>query len=466
MIPVIAIVGRPNVGKSSLFNGLTQTHDAVVEDMPGVTRDRHYGKGRLGSSPYMVIDTGGIGMGEEGLEGLTAQQATQAISEAHVVLFIVDARAGLVSADQLIAASLRRLNKSIILVVNKVDGLNPDIAISDFHSLGLGKPIPISSAHHHNFDVLVETFSSYFPKDITAPLEDTEGIKIAIVGKPNAGKSTLINRFLGEERVIVSDVPGTTRDSIYVSLERLGKKYILIDTAGVRRRSQIIDKVEKISVVKTLQAIDDASVVVFLIDARQNISEQDLNLLGFVIELGKALVVAINKWDGLRPDDREAVKKALDRRCGFINFAKTRFISALHGTGVGDLFEDVDVAYGSAMKKASTPLLNRLLQQATQQHQPPMIKGHRIKLRYAHQGGHNPPVIVIHGNQTKNLPGSYIRFLQAFFRKALRLVGTPVQFEFKEGENPYHKGNKRPVTISVSPKRALARTAKRKPKKT
>jgi len=460
MIPVIAIVGRPNVGKSSLFNCLTQTHDALVEDMPGVTRDRHYGKGRLGHLPYMVIDTGGIGMGEEGIEALTAQQAEQAIREADVVLFVVEARSGLVTADQLIAKALRKLSKKIILVVNKIDGLNADVASSDFHSLGLGKPVPVSSAHHQNLDALVKAFTSYFPAKVEALSEEISGIKIAIVGKPNAGKSTLVNRLLGEERVIVSDIPGTTRDSIYISLERMGKHYILIDTAGVRRRSHVIDRVEKISVVKTLQAIDDANVVIFLVDARENITEQDLSLLGVVIDLGKALVFAVNKWDGLESRQREAVKKTLDRRCGFINFAKTRFISALHGTAVGDLFGDVEKAYQSAMKKVSTPMLNRLLQNAIQQHQPPMVNGRRIKLRYAHQGGHNPPVIVIHGNQVNNLPGSYSRYLQAFFRKALRLIGTPIQFEFREGENPYHKEDKRPVRASLSEKRKLVRQKK------
>jgi GTP-binding protein len=441
MIPAIAIVGRPNVGKSTLFNCLTQSRDAVVADIPGVTRDRQYGHGKRGDKPYVVIDTGGMGDEKAGIEALTIQQAEQAITEANVILFVVDARRGMVPADKVIAKQLRKLNKPILLVVNKIDDVDPNLILGDFHGLGLTQPIAISAVHQRGIDEVVNQLQQYLPEIIPPPVE--QGIKIAIAGKPNVGKSTLVNRMLGEERVIVYDLPGTTRDSIYIPLERFGKKYTVIDTAGLRRRSHVTETLEKISIVKTLQSIEEANVVIFLIDARSGVTEQDLHLLGFIIERGKALVVAVNKWDGLTVSERADVKRGIDRRLPFIDFAKLRFISALHGTGVGDLFEDVQKAYASATKKLPTPVLNEILHKAIMAHQPPMMHGHRIKLRYAHAGGHNPPLIIIHGNQVNNLPDSYRRYLINFFRKALRLVGTPIRFEFKEGNNPFkNKSNK------------------------
>lgn len=439
MIPVVAIVGRPNVGKSTLFNCLTQSRDAVVANIPGVTRDRIYGKGCLTDRPYVVIDTGGIGGEDAGIEGLTIQQADQAISEANLILFVVDARSGLMTADQQIAEKLRKLNKVVLLVVNKTDGLDEDTVLLDFYNLGMQHIIGISSSHKQGIDALVIEMLRHFPVlELSSEEQEADmGIKIAIAGRPNVGKSTLVNRMLGEERVIVFDLPGTTRDSVFIPLERFGKKYTLIDTAGLRRRSHITEVIEKISVVKTLQSIEEANVVIFIIDAITGVSEQDLNLLGFVLESGKSIVIAINKWDGLTVSHREEIKRELDRRLQFLDFAKIRFISALHGTGVGDLFNDVKKAYDSAMKAMPTPLLTRLLERAVKQHQPPITHGHRIKLRYAHAGGHNPPIIVIHGNQTKSLPESYIRYLQSFFRKTLRLIGTPIRLELKESENPY-----------------------------
>ncbi|HEV2614708.1 MAG TPA: ribosome biogenesis GTPase Der [Gammaproteobacteria bacterium] len=433
MIPVIAIVGRPNVGKSTLFNCLTQSRDAMVADIPGVTRDRIYGRGKVGDKPYIIIDTGGIGIDEEGVDELTAQQAEQAISESNIILFIVDARAGLMPADKFIAKKLRKLNKDLILVINKSEGMDQDNLDAEFKLLGFKNKINISASHRENINDLVEKFPDI---DEENP-EIHEGIKVAIVGKPNVGKSTLVNRILGEERVIVFDSPGTTRDSIFIPFERNNKKYTLIDTAGVRRKSHIKEAIEKISVVKTLQAIEEANVILFLVDARSGLTEQDLGLLGFVLSLGKALVIAINKWDGLEKYDREQIKNKLDRKLVFIDFAEIKFISALHGTGVGELFKDLNKAYDSAMKEMPTPLLTKILEKAVKQHQPPLVGGRRIKLRYAHAGGHNPPLIIIHGTQTEKLPDSYRRYLSGYYRKTLKLIGTPVQVNFKEGANPF-----------------------------
>jgi len=433
MIPVIAIVGRPNVGKSTLFNCLTQSRDAMVADIPGITRDRIYGRGRVGDKPYIIIDTGGIGIDEEGVDELTAKQADQAISESNIILFVVDARAGLMPADKAIAKKLRKLNKDLILVINKSEGLDQEDLDTEFDKLGFKNKINISASHRENINNLVEKF----PEAEETLDEKDMGIKVAIVGKPNVGKSTLVNRILGEERVIAFDSPGTTRDSIYIPFERNNKKYTLIDTAGVRRKSHIKEVIEKISVVKTLQAIEEAHVVLFLVDARTNLTEQDLGLLGFILSLGKALVIAINKWDGLEKYDREQIKNKLDRKLVFIDFAEIKFISALHGTGVGDLFGDIRRAYDSAMKDMPTPLLTKILEKAVIKHQPPLVGGRRIKLRYAHAGGHNPPLIIIHGTQTEKLPDSYRRYLSGVYRKALKLIGTPVQISFKEGANPF-----------------------------
>jgi len=435
--PVIAIVGRPNVGKSTLFNCFTKSRDAIVADQPGLTRDRQYGYGVFEDRSFIVVDTGGIGVEEETLDNLMAKQSWQAINESDVIIFLVDARDGLTAADQIIAKKLRTSNKPILLVMNKIDGLDAHVAAADFHALGLGEPIAIAAAHRRGINVLLEKVLVKFPPVEEKIAEEKAGIKIAIVGKPNVGKSTLVNRLLGEERVVVYDEPGTTRDSIFVHLERRGKHYIIIDTAGVRRRRKVTEAIEKFSVIKALQAIDEANVVVFLIDAREGVAEQDLKLLGHIIDSGKALVIAVNKWDGLAEEEKEWVKRELQRRLIFVNYAKWHFISALHGSGVGNLFASIEQAYSAAMKSVSTSQITRILQQIVAAHPPPLVKGRRIKLRYAHIGGHNPPIIVIHGKQVEALPGSYKRYLENAFRKALQLIGTPIRIELKSGENPF-----------------------------
>lgn len=452
MIPVIAIVGRPNVGKSTLFNCLTGTRQALVADQPGVTRDRQYGQGQFGNHRFIVIDTGGIGHADDVMSDLTAQQTRQAIMESDHILFMVDAQSGCTAADEIIAQQLRTRAKSVTLVVNKVDNPQIELSAPEFYSLGFENLFSISASHTRGIDQLLSKILAQYNESPIEELTEQQSIKVAIVGKPNAGKSTLVNRLLGEERVIVYDLPGTTRDSLYIPFERLGQHYTLIDTAGVRRKRSVEEFVEKISIIKTLQAISDAHVVIMLIDARSNISEQDLHLLGFIIEAGKSLVIAVNKWDNLNVSQKERVRSELDRRLKFIDFAKIIMISALHGTGVGDLYKLIQQAYRSATKKLVTPELTRILERAVITHQPPLVHGRRVKLRYAHAGGHNPPVIVIHGNQANSLPSSYCRFLEGFFRHALRLVGTPIRIEFKEGINPY-AGKKNVLTESQKRKR-------------
>lgn len=437
MLPTIVIVGRPNVGKSTLFNALTRTRAALVADYPGLTRDRLYGECRLTERPCMIVDTGGLEEKSQGISTLMAEQTQQAVRDADYVIFLVDARSGLTGADQTIAQQLRELNKPVVLVVNKVDGLEPAVAMSDFYTLGLGEPQPVTASHGHGVETLINTILPKIPIAEDEVSKEEPGIKIALIGRPNVGKSTLINRMLGEERVVVFDQPGTTRDSIYIPYTRHGKAYVLIDTAGVRRRRSITEGIEKFSVIKTLQAIEAANVVVLVIDAREGIADQDLHLLGQVLLAGKALVIAINKWDGLSPEQREAVRHELKRRLTFADFAEIKFISALHGTGVGELYPLIEAAYASAMQKMSTPELTRILEQAIAAHQPPLVSGRRIKLRYAHAGGHNPPVIVIHGKQTKSLPESYRRYLISVYREKLHLTGTPIQIEFRDSFNPY-----------------------------
>jgi len=441
MLPVIALVGRPNVGKSTLFNKLTRSRDALVADLSGLTRDRKYGEGRMGERDYIVVDTGGISGDETGIDTVMAAQSLQAIDEADIVLFLVDARAGLNPADEMIANHLRRREKKVYLVVNKTDGLDEDVARSDFFAMGLGDPLCIAAAHGRGvrqlIDMTLDEAGVPLPDPDAEEEEDEDNIKIAIVGRPNVGKSTLVNRMLGEERVVVFDHAGTTRDSIYIPYERDDQHYTLIDTAGVRRRRQVTEAVEKFSVIKTLQAINDANVVIAIIDARDGVTEQDLHMLGFVIDSGRALVVALNKWDGMSPDDRDKVKTQVDRRLEFASFARFHFISAKHGTGVGDLYRSVNEAYKFAFKKWSTNALTKLLEDVVADHQPPSVKNRRIKLRYAHQGGSNPPIIVVHGNQTDSLPGSYKRYLENRFLKFLKVRGTPLRFEFRTGDNPF-----------------------------
>lgn len=467
MLPVIAIVGRPNVGKSTLFNRLTQSQAALVADQPGLTRDRQYGEGHFGDRDFIVIDTGGLGEIISGVETLMAEQSRLAMQEADGILFLVDARAGLTPDDAMVAKELRRINKKVWLVANKIDHQDPDVVLADFYRLGLDHPLPIAAVHGRGVTQLMEIVLEAFPlpEALTEEEEEAEiaakGVKIAIVGRPNVGKSTLVNRMLGEERVIVFDLPGTTRDSIYIPLERRGQKYTLIDTAGLRRRGRVNEVVEKFSVIKTLQAISDTHVVIFVCDAREGIVEQDLHLLDFILESGKALVVAINKWDGMTLEEKEGVKEELSRRLHFADFAKHHFISALHGSGVGDLFASVDEAYLSATKKLSTPQLTKFLQQAIAQHQPPMIHNRRVKPRYAHAGGHNPPIVVIHGAQVESLPESYQRFLINFFREALEMVGTPIQLQFKNTENPFAGRHNKLTPRQVQRRQRLMRHVKK-----
>ena len=447
MLPVIALIGRPNVGKSTLFNQLTRSRDALVADYPGLTRDRQYGQGRVGGRPYLVVDTGGLVGDERGLEGLMAEQVWLAVEEADAVVFLLDAREGTNLSDEQIATRLRRSGKRVFLALNKIDGVDPAVVTGDAFALGLGEPAQIAAAHGRGVAAMIESVLAALPEaDVAAqePDEQTQGMRIAVVGRPNVGKSTLINRMLGEQRVLAFDQPGTTRDSIYIPFERDGKAYTLIDTAGVRRRGRISEAIEKFSVIKTLQAINDANVAILVLDAQAGeVAEQDAALAGHILESGSALVVAINKWDGLGEADRQWFRQQLDRRLPFLDFAERYFISALHGSGVGDLFGAVEDAYRAATVKVPTPELTRLLERAVHEHQPPLVNGRRIKLRYAHQGGQNPPVIVIHGNQTARLPQSYRRYLSNYFRQALHLVGTPVRMEFRTGDNPYQgKRNK------------------------
>ena len=461
MIPVIALVGRPNVGKSTLFNRLTRTQDALVADFPGLTRDRQYGQAQYNDRQFIVVDTGGIGVDDIAVDSLMSKQSAIALNEADAVLFIVDGRAGITGIDENIANNLRKLNKKIHLVVNKTEGLDDDIACADFQSLGIVDVHSISASHGSGISDLLEEILSPFATEIEDVTQNKE-IKIAFAGRPNVGKSTLINRILGEERVVVYDLPGTTRDSISIPFERDDQHYILIDTAGVRRRSRVDEKIEKFSVIKTLQAIKESNVCLQLLDANEGITDQDMNLLGFIIESGKALVIAVNKWDGLDEEHKERVKDELSRRLHFANFAKIRFISALHGSGVGGLFKDINEAYASATQSFSTPRLTRLLQDISTKHTPPCINGRRIKLRYAHIGGHNPPIIIIHGNQLDALPESYKRYLNNEFIKQLELVGTPLKIQFRGGDNPYADKKNKLSQRQVTKKRRLMKRVKSK----
>ncbi|WP_417521725.1 ribosome biogenesis GTPase Der [Marinobacter sp.] len=438
MTPVIALVGRPNVGKSTLFNQMTRTRDALVADFPGLTRDRKYGEGTYEDQRFIVIDTGGLTGTEKGLDLEMARQSMQAVDEADIVLFLVDGRAGLTAGDEMIADHLRRSGKQAHLVVNKTDGQDPDVAAADFYSLGFASTFMIAASHNRGVRSMLELLlPSEEDREAADHADRYPGIRIGIVGRPNVGKSTLVNRMLGEERVVVYDMPGTTRDSVYIPYERHEKQYTLIDTAGVRRRKNVNEAVEKFSIIKTLKAIDDAHVVILVIDAREGLVDQDLHLIGFVLDAGRSLVVAVNKWDGMDAEDRAKVKEQVKRRLDFLDYADKHYISALHGSGVGVLYESVEACYESAMAKWPTNRLTAILEDAIAQHQPPMVRGRRIKLRYAHQGGSNPPVIVVHGNQTDALPGSYKRYLENTFRNVLKVTGSPIRFEFRSSENPF-----------------------------
>lgn len=461
MLPVIAIVGRPNVGKSTLFNKLTKTRDALVADEPGVTRDRQYGVGKLGDRAYIVIDTGGIGEHDDtGIDGLMLDQSQQAIDEADVILFLVDAKTGITGADEQIANFIRTKNKPVHLLVNKIDGESADLATADFYALSMGEPHPVAASTGRGISSLILDVLSELPD--SDPLPEAQGTKLAIVGRPNVGKSTLINRMLGEDRVIVYDLPGTTRDTISIDLERHGKEYTLIDTAGLRRRGKVIETVEKFSAVKTLQAINEVNVAIMVIDATGEVSQHDLFLLSYILDSGRALVIAINKWDNLPQEQKDSIKDEIQRKLKFVDFAKIHFVSALHGTGVGDLFSSVDKAYESAMATASTGQLSKWLEDAITAHQPPMVRGRRIKLRYAHMGGHNPPMIIIHGNQVKELADSYVRYLKGHFRKCMKLVGTPIQIQFKSSDNPFKEQKPNLNLTQIRRKRRLMAHVKRK----
>jgi GTP-binding protein len=440
MLPVIALVGRPNVGKSTLFNYLTRTRDALVADLPGLTRDRRYGFGRVGPAPYIVVDTGGLGGAADGLEGLMAQQTLRALDESDLALFIVDAREGLTAADQEVAALLRRRGVATRLVVNKGEGLDPATAAADYYALGFDLPAVISAAHGDRVAALMDDVLAGFPSgpDEAEPEEPVaDVVRVAVVGRPNVGKSTLINRMVGEERVVAWDLPGTTRDSVNVPFERDGQRYELIDTAGIRRKRSVHEAIEKFSIIKALQAIDSAEVVIPVLDAREGVTDQDASLLGLAAERGRAMVIAVNKWDGLTDDQRATVHRQFELKLPFVGFARRHQISALHGTGVGELFAMVRQARAAAFRNLPTPALTQALSEAVTVHPPPLVRGRRIRLRYAHQGGRNPPLIVVHGNQTERLPEAYRRYLVNAFRKRFDLAGTPVRLEFRSGKNPY-----------------------------
>ncbi len=442
--PVIALVGRPNVGKSTLFNRLTRSRDAIVADYPGLTRDRQYGTGRIGPKPYIVVDTGGLSGEADGVDPLMAGQVRTAIADSDAVLFLVDGRTGLLPADEGIAQYIRQFNKPVYLLVNKAEGHNTDVIGAEFFQMGLGQPYVISSAHGDNvremMDFVLAEISSEKEEEEAEEefdLDDHPGVRIAVIGRPNVGKSTLINRMIGEDRVVVFDMPGTTRDSIFVPFERDGKIYTLIDTAGVRRRKNISEKIEKFSIIKAIEAMENSNVVILVIDGSEGVTDQDLTLLGLAIESGRGLVIAINKWDNLSQEQRKKVKHELEYKLVFIDYAKQHLISALHGTGVGGLFKTVNVVYEAVMRKVSTADLNRVLEQAVLDHQPPLISGRRVKLRYAHLGGSNPPRVIIHGNQVDKLPRAYTRYLMGVFRKAFKWIGTPVMIDYKVTVNPY-----------------------------
>jgi GTPase len=452
MIPTIALIGRPNVGKSTLFNQLTRSRDALVADFSGLTRDRHYGRGTFEEGSFFVIDTGGMGDIEAGIDAPMLAQSRQAVEEADLVIFLVDARVGVTPGDEEIASYLRKTPCKVVVAVNKVDGLNEDVVLGEFYRLGFDEVVPIAAAHGRGVRAMLEVVMKGYPAQVDPFEEDRDRIRIAVVGRPNVGKSTLVNRMLGEDRVVVFDLPGTTRDSIYIDFEREGQKYTFIDTAGVRRRKNIRLAIEKFSIVKTLQAIDDAQVVILLMDASEGLVDQDLHLLGQVVEAGRALVVAVNKWDGLEADQRDWIKRELERRMAFASFADLHFISALHGTAVGNLYPSIKRAYDSASQQLSTNRLTRILGEATKAHAPPLVRGRRIKLRYAHTGGHHPPLVVIHGNQTADMPANYVRYLENYFREALALEGTPLKLVFKTGENPF-AGKKQKLTLRQTTKR-------------
>ncbi|SDW40949.1 ribosome biogenesis GTPase Der [Nitrosomonas communis] len=465
MKPTLVLVGRPNVGKSTLFNRLTRSRDAIVADIPGLTRDRHYGHGKIGDKPYIVVDTGGFEpVVKSGVLHAMARQTLQAVDEADIVLFVVDGRQGLTPHDRIIAEHLRQTGRKILLVVNKTEGMRTAMVTSEFYELGLGEPCAISAMHGDHVGELIElALAGFLPQQEEIEERAENYPKIAIVGRPNVGKSTLINTLVGEERVIAFDQPGTTRDSIYIDFEYHQHHYTLIDTAGLRRRGKVFETIEKFSVIKTLQAIEEANVVVLVLDARNDISDQDTHIAGFILETGRALVIAINKWDGLDDYQREAIKREVARRFAFLDYAKYHYISALHGNGIRGLFPSINAAYAAAMADLSTPKLTRALQAAVAKQSPPRGGMSRPKLRYAHQGGSNPPLIIIHGSMLDHVPETYRRYLENTFRETFRLEGTPLRVEFRTGYNPY--ANKKPAPLTEEEARRAHSRRRRNRKK-
>jgi GTP-binding protein len=452
---VVAIVGRPNVGKSTLFNALTRTRDAIVADIPGVTRDRQYGYARIGAVPCVLIDTGGLVDKPTGIEAQMREQTEKAVAECDRVIFLADARAGLTAQDRYVADQLRRAGKPVTLAINKSEGLDPDLVAADFQVLGIGAPHPIAAVHGQGCRELIDTVLAGLSAG-ASPADDTSAIRVAIIGRPNVGKSTLVNRLLGEERVIASDKPGTTRDAIMVPFRRDGRDFLLVDTAGIRRRSKVEDAVERASVARTLQAIAEAHAVVMVLDAHDSVGEQDASVLGQALERGRVLLIAINKWDGIPADQRDEIRRQLSLKLDFVPYAPHHFISARHGTGVGELARDLVRGYDAAMRAMPTPQLTKVLEKAIEAHQPPLVKGRRIKLRYAHQGGRNPPRIIIHGNQTVSVPEAYRRYLANVYREAFDLYATPVAVDFRSEANPYDRlkaGKRRPRPAGTMPGR-------------
>lgn len=455
MKSVIAIVGYPNVGKSTLFNLLTQSRNALVADRPGITRDRQYGFGSHKGRQFILIDTGGLDRNNkdsENISKLISDQSLRAIKEADVLIWLVDGRDDLTSEDERLAKVLRPMCEHIFLVANKTEGLNADMVLSDFYRLGFSDLFAISAKRGVGVEQLIGAVVQQLPAEIKNEDHIQHGLRITVLGRPNVGKSTLINKVLGEERMLTFNQPGTTRDSIAVPFERHGVPYTLIDTAGIRRRTKINDAIEKFSVVKSLQAIDDTQIVVLVLDAHEAITEQDATLLGLIADSGKALIIAVNKWDGLEASERSRIKAQLSRKLGFIEYACTHFISALHGSGVGKLFISINKISKSMAIKPVASTVTAILRQAVQAHSPPLVHGRRIKLRYAHIGGRDPIRIIVHGNQTDHVPASYKRYLSNLMRKELKLVGTPVLINFKQGDNPY-KDKKNILTNRQTKKR-------------
>lgn len=438
MLPAVALVGRPNVGKSTLFNQLTRSRDALVADFPGLTRDRRYGFGSHDGHAFLVVDTGGLGEEGDELRALAVRQTEIALEEADAVVFVVDYKDGLTAADERVAAQLRSSNKPVTVAVNKSEGLGPELAEAEFHSLGLGAPVSIAALYGRRLgELMTQVLVPFAPVDDGEFDDSRSGPYVAVVGRPNVGKSTLINRLLGSARLITSAEPGTTRDSVHVTCRRNDKSFVLVDTAGIRRRAKINEFIEKFSVVQSLRAIENAGVVILLVDAREGITDQDLHLIGLIVERGRAIAIGVNKWDNLESAQRRQVEAQIDRKLEFVAFARITYLSALHGSGIDDVLAAALDAYDAAGRALPTPRLNAILERAMIAHSPPLVAGRRIRLRYAHQGGRHPPIIVIHGNRAERLPGHYQRYLVNFFRRTLKLEGAPLRLEFKSGDNPY-----------------------------